>query len=195
MTELTHREALRRFLKNPKDTAAREHLKHAHGPSRSEIKTALSNLSAFAKHTKTRKPLPTIKEDGMGAGAVGGGAPLNSAGSGSVAGIGVGPKGEPGVNRKANNSPVIGTVTRKPPKLVGLKEETSFAGHKVFTVNTHFFHRCKSGKNRYTRWEHYVGNDEIGSYIRDYGKNNPKKPIIIQDEASGAMVYLRYGKE
>jgi hypothetical protein len=32
----------------------------------------------------------------MGAGAAGGGAPVNNVGSGNIAGLGVGPQGEPG---------------------------------------------------------------------------------------------------
>ena len=38
-------------------------------------------------------------EDGVG--AIGGGAPANSAGSGNIAGIGIGKDGEPGVSKKA----------------------------------------------------------------------------------------------
>lgn len=48
-----------------------------------------------------------IKEDGMGAGA-----PTNNAGSGNVAGIGVGPAGEPGVKKKKKKSIVMGMLTR-----------------------------------------------------------------------------------
>lgn len=54
-----------------------------------------------------------VKEDGMGAGAVGG-APTNNVGSGAIAGSG-GKGGEPGVSKKRN--PVMkGLLTRKPPQ-------------------------------------------------------------------------------
>lgn len=46
-----------------------------------------------------------IKED---AAAV----PTNSAGSGNVAGIGVGPQGEPGVNKKKKINSLIGFIKR-----------------------------------------------------------------------------------
>lgn len=64
-----------------------------------------------------------IKEDG--AAGMMGSAPTNNAGSGNIAGIGVGPAGEPGVQpkdnitgqgfgiRKKKKSPVIGLLKRK----------------------------------------------------------------------------------
>ena len=72
------------------------------------------------------KPIPSghkidnygmlVKEDGMGAAAAG--APTNNAGSGNIAGIGVGPAGEPGIvgqgfgkNKKKKNL-VIGLLKR-----------------------------------------------------------------------------------
>jgi hypothetical protein len=44
--------------------------------------------------------MKTFKQyiDEMGAGAAGGAGPTNTAGGGAVAGIGVGPQGEPGVD-------------------------------------------------------------------------------------------------
>lgn len=95
-------------------------------------------------------------------------APTNAAGSGNVAGIGVGPQGEPGVYR---------------PK--------QFAGCKVFEVNSTTFQRCLHGKVRYEQYKKYVGNDTIGEEIRIYGRKNPKKGIILMDELTGSMLYLR----
>jgi hypothetical protein len=73
--------------------------------------------------------------------------------------------------------------------------EATFAGHEVFVVPTHYYHNCREGKNRYHSYEKYVGNNEIGETIRKYGRDrkNRKKPIIVQDEKTGAMMYLRYG--
>jgi hypothetical protein len=97
-----------------------------------------------------------------------GAAPTMSAGSGQVAGIGVGPQGEPGVYR---------------PK--------QFAGCKVFEVNYTTFQKCLHGKVRYEQYKKYVGNDNIGEEIRLYGRKNPKKGIILMDELTGSMLYLR----
>jgi hypothetical protein len=49
------------------------------------------------------------KEDGEGA-------PTNSAGGGQIAGIGVGPKGEPGINKKKGITPFISFIRRKKPQ-------------------------------------------------------------------------------
>lgn len=42
-------------------------------------------------------------------------APTNNVGGGQVAGLGVGPKGEPGVNKKKKLIPFISFVRRKKP--------------------------------------------------------------------------------
>jgi hypothetical protein len=97
-------------------------------------------------------------------------APANSVGTGNIAGAGVGPQGEPGVKRK------------------------KFAGHEVFEVDDKRYHDCRMGKRRYHRYERYVGSDELGTAIREYGRTNPGKPIIVQNSQSGAMMYLRYGR-
>jgi hypothetical protein len=53
-----------------------------------------------------------VKEDGMGAGAVG--APANNVGGGNIAGSG-GAGGEPGVSKKRN--PLMSFLKRKQPKM------------------------------------------------------------------------------
>jgi hypothetical protein len=52
-----------------------------------------------------------IKEDG----AVMSAGPTNTAGGGQVAGIGVGPKGEPGVHPKKKNKVVMNPMRRRSP--------------------------------------------------------------------------------
>lgn len=56
-----------------------------------------------------------LKEDGVG---LVGGTPVNNAGDGNIAGIGVGKSGEPGVSKK-NKKQVMpfSTFTRNPPSL------------------------------------------------------------------------------
>lgn len=155
-------------------------------------------------------------------------APANAAGSGNVAGLGVGPQGEPpgpqniltklirrkkleqeetwsknykksidcsnpkGFSQKAHcagrKARQAGKETKSEPIT-----EASFAGNQVFVVPSEYYHNCKIGKSRYHRYEKYVGNDEIGETIRQYGRKNKRKPIIVQDEKTGAMTYLRYG--
>ena len=52
-----------------------------------------------------------VNEDGIG---MVGGSPTNNAGGGQIAGIGVGPKGEPG-KKKNKLLPFMGFLRRKPP--------------------------------------------------------------------------------
>lgn len=104
-------------------------------------------------------------------------APAMSAGSGAVAGIGVGPQGEPGISKS--------TILKR----------KKFAGMDVFEVNSNWFIKARLGKRKHARYEHYVGNDEIGEAIRAYANEDYSRPIIIQDERTGAMCYLRYGKK
>jgi hypothetical protein len=80
----------------------------------------------FCNTDQKCKPIPSgykvddngilVKEDGMGAGAVG--APTNNAGGGNIAGIGVGPAGEPGIvgqgfgKRRKKDKAILGLIKR-----------------------------------------------------------------------------------
>jgi len=69
-----------------------------------------------------------------------------------------------------------------------------FAKNDVFVVDTERFNKARVGKKKYVKYEKYVGNDEVGDAIRTYGRKYPKKPIILQDEKTGSMIFLRYGR-
>jgi hypothetical protein len=59
--------------------------------------------------------MKNIKEDHVG---LVGGSPTNNVGDGNIDGLGVGPQGEPGVNKKKKRSVVpFKTFTRNPPKM------------------------------------------------------------------------------
>jgi hypothetical protein len=99
----------------------------------------------------------------------------NNAGQGNIAGIGVGPKGEPG-----RSSSLM--LRRK-----------KVAGVECFSVDPEYFYRCRLGKRKYLRYEKYVGNDEIGEAIRQYARANPDEPVMVQNDLTGGIMYLRYG--
>ena len=122
-------------------------------------------------------------------------APANAVGSGAVAGLGVGPQGDPPGPQSILTRLLRRKKTQKKTKESTNMVESTFAGHDVFVVPSDYYHRCRNGKNRYHKYEKYVGKDEIGETIRQYGRDrkNKKKPIIVQDEKTGAMTYLRYG--
>jgi len=69
-----------------------------------------------------------------------------------------------------------------------------FANNDVFVVDTKRYLKARFGKKKYRRYDECVGDDEIGCAIREYGLKYPNRPIIIEDETTGAMLFLRYGK-
>ena len=71
---------------------------------------------------------------------------------------------------------------------------STFAGKQVFVVDSDMYHQCRLGKQKYHRYEKYVGNKRIGKAIREYGLKHPKRPIILQNGENGPMLYLRYGR-
>ena len=85
--------------------------------------------------------------------------------------------------------PVLGKKKKKKPII------TRFAGVECFEVNPAVFERSRWGKRKYTRYEKYVGNDEIGQAIREYGRKFPTRPLILKNNVTGAMLYLKYGRK
>lgn len=77
------------------------------------------------------------------------------------------------------------------PLCDGVIKEETFAGAEVFQLNTDAFLKSRFGKNRYHRYSRYVGEGPDGEAVRQYGRKNTKKEIIIKDGTTGAMVYLR----
>jgi len=102
-------------------------------------------------------------------------APVNAVGGGNIAGTGE----DAPVGKKAQ---------------MALVRRAKFANNDVFVVDTERFNKARLGKKKYLKYETYVGNDEVGNEIRQYGRKYPKKPIILQDDKTGAMIFLRYGR-
>ena len=126
-------------------------------------------------------------------------APTNNAGGGGVAGIGVGPQGEPGVHPKhqpkgrktPKTSTILGYFRRKAPNQ--LAEET-FAGAVVFEVSSSTFHNAKMEKRKGKHWRTYLDECDELAEIREYANKNPNKAIVLQNRTTNEMVYVRYGK-
>jgi len=69
-----------------------------------------------------------------------------------------------------------------------------FAGQEVFVVPSDAFHKARLGKKKFEHYSSYVGREDIGKEITEFARANKDAPIILEDEITGAMVYLRYGK-
>lgn len=91
-------------------------------------------------------------------------------------------------NEEMNTTAGVAGLDGNPPVKMA-----RFANNDVFIVGTEVMRRSIMGKRKYHRYEKYVGNDTIGNAIREYGRKYPKKPIILQDEKTGEMIFLRYG--
>ena len=78
----------------------------------------------------------------------------------------------------------------KPPKGLVMKK---FAGVDVFAVDPNVFLKSRLGKKKFDRYKKYVGEDEVGNYIRMFARKNPKSTIIVMDSSSGCMQFLRHG--
>jgi len=76
------------------------------------------------------------------------------------------------------------------PMSIDYKPDT-FMGMKVFDVDTERYMKSRQGKRKYTKYSSYVGSDEVGESIRQYGRSYPKSGIILRDSKSGSMTFLR----
>ena len=111
--------------------------------------------------------MSSIKED----------APANSAGGGNIAGLGVGPQGEPG----------------RPAQFMPMFKRGKFAGKDTFIVPSKLFHAGRNQKKKGQHWLKYLEENEGFEEIREWASKNPKKSVILQDEVTGAMYVARYG--
>jgi len=76
-------------------------------------------------------------------------------------------------------------LRRPPPKM--------FGGRAVFTVPSNDYYKATLGRRKGQHWRSMVAGP-LGEDIRQYALDNRDAPIIVEDETTGAMMYLRYGK-
>lgn len=127
-------------------------------------KHAMSKVrDAYDDHVAS-KP---IKEDAI----------VNTAGAGHVAGLGVGPQGEPG----------------RPPQLMPMaRRGKKFMGLDPFIVSSRVYNQIREAKRKGKHWRTYLDEDDAYHHIRIEARKNKKTPIIIEDEVTGAMCFVRY---
>jgi hypothetical protein len=106
-------------------------------------------------------------------------------------------------NNPLNNDPKNLSVTtqkynRTEPRLRGEDTDvtptpdSTFASMPVFKVNQDDFARCQDGKKKHAHWNKHIDTEsDYGKKIHSYAKKNPKSSIIVQDDKSGHMVYLK----
>lgn len=104
-------------------------------------------------------------------------------------------------NDTGNLSVTTQNYNRKEPRLredapatntLDLTPDSTFARLPVFKVNQNDFLRCQHGKKRYARWNKHIDTEsDHGKKIHAYAKKNPKQSIIVQDNKTGHMIYLK----
>jgi len=85
--------------------------------------------------------------------------------------------------------------TSIPRPIGGMMRRKKFAGKQVFVVDPTTFHKAYLGKRKYEHYEKYLEGCDIADEIREFGRTNWAEPIIIENEQTGAMVYLKYGSK
>lgn len=104
-------------------------------------------------------------------------APAMSVGAGVIAGM---PTATP-----ADQTPVgKSTILRR----------RKFAGKQVFVVDPNTYHKAMLGKLKKEHYEKYLNECDIAEEIKEFGRKYWDQSIILQNEKTGAMVYLKYGK-
>lgn len=102
-------------------------------------------------------------------------APVNNVGSGNIAGLGVGPQGEPA----------------RPKKLMPMARRGKFAQYETFIVSSATYNNIKQEKKKGKHWRTYLEEDDAYHDLREYAKK-AKGPIVIEDERTGACTFVRY---
>lgn len=147
------------------------------GASMDGISAPFSAMGQEIEAKRDKKPIPLGKTMGS---YVDEDAPANAAGGGNIAGIGVGPQGEPG--RPAQLMPMA-------------RRGKKFMGVETFVVPSRVFNQIREAKRKGKHWRKYLDEDDTFYHIRMEAKKNKKGAIIIEDENTGALIFARYGKE
>ena len=66
-------------------------------------------------------------------------------------------------------------------------------GLETFIVSSSTFHSIKHQKKKGMHWKRYLEEDDAYHDLREYARKKRKGPIIVEDERTGACMYVRYG--
>ena len=60
-------------------------------------------------------------------------------------------------------------------------------------LNQETFNSLKDAKRKGMHWKRYLEEDDAYYDLREYARKKRKGPIIVEDERTGACMYVRYG--
>jgi hypothetical protein len=96
-----------------------------------------------------------------------------------------------GVNTNGSFDRVAG-MDKPLPKRKKRKSELDKYEGNAFSVSGKQFETLKTGKVRGARWNKYIDEDsELGVAIKKFSLRNPSKPVVIRNEETGEVVFLR----
>ena len=122
-------------------------------------------------------------------------APTVNVGSGNIPGAGVAAAGKPANFGDAIVSSGAAKQWKKQNKMFRRKDplmEDTFAGAVVFEVNSKLFHNLTMQKRKGKHWRTYLEEDDCYAEIREWAKKHPKGKIVVRNECTGEMRYIRY---
>ena len=68
-----------------------------------------------------------------------------------------------------------------------------FTQFETFIVSSSTFNSIKHQKKKNVHWKRYLEEDDAYYDLREYARKKRKGPIIVEDENTGACMYVRYG--
>ena len=74
----------------------------------------------------------------------------------------------------------------------GRVDEETFAGATVFEVNSKLFHSLTLAKRKGKHWRTYLEEDDCYAEIREWANKHPKGKIVVRNECTGEMRYMRH---
>lgn len=101
----------------------------------------------------------------------------------NAAGLGV---GSPSQREPGMPSELMPMQRRKNPKGRFMNQETFIISHSTFNS-------LREAKKKHVRWKKYLEEDEAYYDLREYANKKPEGPIIVEDDFTGACMYVRYG--
>lgn len=89
--------------------------------------------------------------------------------------------------------PLVSTdvVFKRPDRPVARRGK--FLNQETFIVSSSTFNSLREAKKKRVHWKRYLEEDDAYHDLREYARKKRKGPIIIEDERTGACMYVRYG--
>lgn len=113
---------------------------------------------------------------------IGGAVAANNAGGGQIAGIGVGPQGEPG-----GSAQVMGKK-KKPFR----RSSPVLENVRIFDATPEKFHSVRYDRRKHPRMNDYMGTDQLGESIKTFARENPDSAILLRNSNTREIFYLKY---